>query len=88
MSFVKTRVAIIGAGPAGLLLAQILRQEGVECVVIEKHSREHVLARVRAGVLEPTTVQVLRQYGLAARMERDGHDTTACRSPGPGARAF
>jgi p-hydroxybenzoate 3-monooxygenase len=69
----RTQVAIVGAGPAGLLLSQILRQEGVDCVVIERRSREYVLARVRAGVLEPTTVEVLRQYGLAERLERQGH---------------
>jgi p-hydroxybenzoate 3-monooxygenase len=72
----KTQVAILGAGPAGLLLSEILRQEGVQCVVIEKQSREHVLSRIRAGVLEPTTVQVLRQYGLSKRLDGEGlaHD--------------
>jgi p-hydroxybenzoate 3-monooxygenase len=69
----RTQVAIVGAGPAGLLLSQILRQEGVDCVVIERQSREYVLARIRAGVLEPTTVEVLQQYGLAERLERQGH---------------
>jgi p-hydroxybenzoate 3-monooxygenase len=69
----RTQVAIIGAGPAGLLLAQILRQEGVDCIVIERQSRDYVLARIRAGVLEPTTVEVLRRYGLAERLEREGH---------------
>ena len=69
----QTRVAIVGAGPAGLLLSQILRQEGVDCVVIERQSRDYVLARIRAGVLEPTTVEVLRQYGLAERLEKQGH---------------
>jgi p-hydroxybenzoate 3-monooxygenase len=69
----RTQVAIVGAGPAGLLLSQILRQEGVACVVIERQSRDYVLARIRAGVLEPTTVEVLRQYGLAERLEREGH---------------
>ena len=72
----KTQVAILGAGPAGLLLSEILRQEGVQCVVIEKQSRGHVLSRIRAGVLEPTTVQVLRQYGLTTRLDGEGlaHD--------------
>ena len=69
----RTGVAIVGAGPAGLLLSQILRQEGVDCVVIERQSREYVLGRIRAGVLEPTTVEVLRQYGLAERLEKQGH---------------
>jgi p-hydroxybenzoate 3-monooxygenase len=72
----KTQVVILGAGPAGLLLSQILHQEGVRCVVIERQSRGHVLSRIRAGVLEPTTVEVLRQYGLSERLDEKGleHD--------------
>jgi len=69
-------VAIIGAGPAGLLLSELLHRDGIESVVLEKHSRAHVLSRIRAGVLEPTTVDVLRNNGLASRMDREGqpHD--------------
>jgi p-hydroxybenzoate 3-monooxygenase len=72
----KTRVVIIGAGPAGMLLSEILYRRGIESVVLERHTREHVLSRVRAGVLEPTTVEVLRANGLAERMDREGrpHD--------------
>ena len=55
----KTQVAIIGGGPAGLLLSEILHRHGVDSVVLEKHSREYVLSRIRAGVLEQTTVDVL-----------------------------
>jgi p-hydroxybenzoate 3-monooxygenase len=69
----RTQVGILGAGPAGLLLAEILHRHGVESVVVERHSRAHVLARIRAGVLEPTTVDVLRENGLAERLDRDGH---------------
>jgi len=69
----KTQVAIIGAGPAGMLLAELLRQAGVDCVVVEKHSRAHVLSRIRAGVLEPGTVELLRRHGLADRLDREGH---------------
>jgi len=69
-------VAIIGAGPAGLLLSEILHHSGIASVVLEKSSRAHVLSRIRAGVLEQTTVDVLRANGLAERMDREGqpHD--------------
>ena len=69
-------MAIIGAGPAGLLLSELLHRDGVASVVLEKHSRAHVLSRIRAGVLEPTTVDVLRNNGLSSRMDREGqpHD--------------
>jgi p-hydroxybenzoate 3-monooxygenase len=69
-------VAIIGGGPAGLLLSELLHRRGVASVVLEKHSRAHVLSRIRAGVLEQTTVDVLRSNGLAERMDREGqpHD--------------
>jgi len=69
----RTQVGIVGAGPAGLLLAEILHRQGVDSIVVEKHSRAHVLGRIRAGVLEPTTVDVLRENGLAARLDREGH---------------
>ena len=69
----KTQVAIIGAGPAGLLLGELLHRHGVDSVVLEKHGRAHVLGRIRAGVLEPTTIDVLRANGLGARMDREGH---------------
>ena len=73
---IRTQVAVIGGGPAGLLLSEILHRHGVDSVVLERHSRAHVLARVRAGVLEQTTVDVLRANGLAQRMDREGqvHD--------------
>jgi len=69
----KTQVAIIGGGPSGLLLSHILHRHGVDSVVLEKNSRAHVLSRIRAGVLEQTTVDVLRQNGLGTRMDRQGH---------------
>jgi p-hydroxybenzoate 3-monooxygenase len=69
----KTQVAIIGAGPAGLLLSELLHRTGVESVVIERQSREHVLSRIRAGVLEQTTVELLRKAGVGARMDEQGH---------------
>jgi len=69
----KVAVGIIGGGPAGMLLAEILSRHGIDSVVLEKHSREYVLSRIRAGVLEQTTVDVLRANGLAERMDREGH---------------
>lgn len=73
----KTQVAIIGAGPSGLMLGHMLRQAGVECVVVERQSADYVLSRIRAGVLEETsTAQLLRRIGLAERMTAEGlvHD--------------
>jgi p-hydroxybenzoate 3-monooxygenase len=69
----KTQVAIIGGGPAGLLLAELLHRQGVDSVVLEARSRDYVLARIRAGVLEQTTVDLLRNAGLGARMDVQGH---------------
>jgi p-hydroxybenzoate 3-monooxygenase len=68
-----TQVAIIGAGPAGMLLSHLLNRAGVEHVVIERVSREYVLSRIRAGVLEWGTVETLRECGLGDRMDREGH---------------
>jgi p-hydroxybenzoate 3-monooxygenase len=68
----RTDVAIVGGGPAGTLLGLLLRAAGVETIVLERHTRQHVLDRVRAGVLEWWTVQVLREAGLAERLDREG----------------
>ena len=72
----KTQVAIIGAGPAGLLLGHLLRAEGIDCVIVESQSPEYVLGRIRAGVLERVTVDLMRRLGLDARMNAEGllHD--------------
>lgn len=72
----RTRVAIVGGGPAGSLLAYLLHLEGVESVILELRSRDYVLGRVRAGVIEYGSGEVLRQAGLAARMDAEGfvHD--------------
>jgi p-hydroxybenzoate 3-monooxygenase len=68
----KTDVAIIGAGPAGLFLAHLLHRQGIGCVVIERRDRAYVEGRVRAGVLEQMTVDLLRKLGLGQRLEREG----------------
>jgi p-hydroxybenzoate 3-monooxygenase len=74
----RTKVAIIGAGPAGLLLGQLLHKAGVDCIVIEQRSRDYVLGRIRAGVLEPGTVDLINAAGAGARMKTEGlvHDGT------------
>ncbi len=73
---IKTQVAIIGAGPSGLLLGQLLHQQGIDNVILEMKSPEYVLGRIRAGVLEQGTAELLREAGAGARMDRDGqvHD--------------
>lgn len=68
----RTQVAIIGGGPAGLLLAHILDRNGIDSVVLERQNRPHVLRRIRAGVLEAGTVDLLRAVGLGERMDREG----------------
>jgi p-hydroxybenzoate 3-monooxygenase len=68
----STQVAIVGAGPAGLLLAQLLHRDGIESVVLEARSREYCEARIRAGVLEQGTREVLLEAGVGERMEREG----------------
>ena len=68
----KTQVAIIGAGPAGLILAALLHEAGIESVVLEDRSREYVEARIRAGVLEQGTADLLERAGVADRLRREG----------------
>lgn len=68
----RTQVGIIGSGPAGLLLSHLLHQQGIESVILERQSRAHVEARIRAGVLEKGTVDLLRQLAVHERMEREG----------------
>lgn len=72
----KTQVAIVGAGPAGLLLGHLLRAEGVDCVVIERQTPDYVLGRIRAGVLEQVAVGLMERLGLDARLKAEGlpHD--------------
>jgi p-hydroxybenzoate 3-monooxygenase len=68
----RTQVGIVGAGPAGLTLARLLEVAGIESVVIENRSRDYVERRIRAGVLEQGTVELLREAGVGARMDSEG----------------
>jgi len=68
----NTQVAIIGAGPSGLLLGQLLHKAGIDTVILERQTPEYVLGRIRAGVLEQGTVDLLREAGVAQRMDREG----------------
>ncbi len=68
----RTQVGIIGAGPSGLLLSQLLHLNGIESVVLERKSADYVLGRIRAGILESGTSSMLRKAGAGARMDREG----------------
>jgi p-hydroxybenzoate 3-monooxygenase len=78
MTAKKTRIGIIGAGPAGLMLSHLLHQVGIESVVVESRSREYVENRIRAGILEYEVAELMRSTGLGARMDNVGsrHDGT------------
>ena len=84
----ETQVGIIGAGPAGLLLAHLLHQQGIESVVLEARSRDYVEQRVRAGVLEHGTVETLTDAGVGDRLQREGmvHEGIELRFGGQGHR--
>jgi len=75
---IRTQVAIIGGGPSGLLLSQLLHTRGIESVVLERKTRDYVLGRIRAGVLERGTVSLMEEAGCAARLHKEGfvHDGT------------
>lgn len=68
----RTQVVIIGSGPAGLLLGQLLAKQGIDTVILDRASKAHILARVRAGVLEEGTVHLLENAGVAQRLHREG----------------
>jgi p-hydroxybenzoate 3-monooxygenase len=72
MSTISTQVAIVGAGPAGLLLGHLLRAEGVDCVIVERQTPDYILGRIRAGVLERVTVGLMERLGLDERLRREG----------------
>jgi p-hydroxybenzoate 3-monooxygenase len=85
---IRTQVGIVGAGPAGLVLSQSLHRRGIDSVVIEARSRQHCEQRVRAGVLEQGTVELLTEMGVGERMKREGlvHDGVEVRVNGRGHR--
>ena len=68
----KTQVAIVGAGPAGLLLGQLLHQAGIDNIIIERQSPDYVLGRIRAGILEQVTLDLLAEAGVGERVAREG----------------
>ena len=84
----RTQVGIVGAGPAGLVLSQMLHRAGIESIVVEVRSQEYCEQRVRAGVLEQGTVELLTDIGVGARMKREGliHDGVEIRFNGRGHR--
>ena len=69
---VRTQVVIVGGGPSGLLLGQLLAKAGIDAVILERQTGAHVLGRIRAGVLEQVCVDLLDEVGVGARMHRDG----------------
>lgn len=73
----RTQIAIIGAGPSGLLLGQLLNKAGIANVVIQQRSADYVPGRIRAGVLEQVTVSLLDEAGVGSRMHRAGCHMTA-----------
>jgi p-hydroxybenzoate 3-monooxygenase len=68
----RTQIAIIGAGPSGLLLGQLLHKAGIEAIIVERQSGEHVLSRIRAGILEQVCIDLMDEAGVGARMHREG----------------
>jgi p-hydroxybenzoate 3-monooxygenase len=88
LAVIRTQVGIVGAGPAGLMLSHLLAREGIDSVVLEARSRDYVENRVRAGVLEQGTVDLLNATGLGERLKRDGsfHEGVELRFEGRGYR--
>ncbi|PTQ75566.1 4-hydroxybenzoate 3-monooxygenase [Celeribacter persicus] len=78
MTTLTTQVAIIGGGPSGLLLSQLLNKAGIDTVILERATRDHVLSRIRAGILEWGTVELLREAGVDARMDKEGIPHDGC----------
>jgi len=73
----RTQVAIIGGGPSGMLLAQLLHTRGIDSVVLERRTKDYVLGRIRAGVLERGLVALMEEAGCAGRLHAEGIVHTA-----------
>nr|WP_246624679.1 4-hydroxybenzoate 3-monooxygenase [Oceanobacter mangrovi] len=73
MKTIKTQVAIIGSGPSGLLLGQLLHKQGIENVILDRVDRDYILGRIRAGILEQGFVDLVREAGVSERMDAEGH---------------
>lgn len=86
MSTLRTRVGVVGAGPAGLIIAIALRRAGVDCLVVERRTRQRVESHARAGFIEARVADYLRQQGLAERMDREAVPHTVCEFRRPGRR--
>jgi p-hydroxybenzoate 3-monooxygenase len=78
MPTTRTQVGIVGAGPAGLMLARLLHLEGIESIVLERRDRAYVIERVRAGVLEQGTIDLLRAMQVDGRARREACGTRDC----------
>ena len=74
----KTQICIIGAGPSGLLLSQLLHKQGIDTIVLERKTKDYVLGRIRAGILERGFVELMREAGVSTRMDAESfvHDGT------------
>ena len=84
----RRQVAIIGEAPAGLPLSHMLHRDGIDSILLERQRRIHVMERIRAGVLAAGTVELLREVGLGARMDCEGHPITVRRSRRRGRSRF
>jgi 2-polyprenyl-6-methoxyphenol hydroxylase-like FAD-dependent oxidoreductase len=74
----RTQVGIIGAGPADLLIGNLLLQAGIDCIIVERHSRDYIERRARAGLIEHWVVEFLQRYRLADRLLREGKSHAGC----------